>query len=812
MIVAVTFPDCTTARANPLRINLSCASIGDTGPLMEFGTSSRPGGVDRISVNRVSLLRDGVPWIAPMGEFHFSRYPQDEWRDELLKMKSGGIEIVATYIFWIHHEEVRGEYDWTGGRDLRHFIRLCKELDLPLVLRIGPWAHGEVRNGGLPEWLLDQPGVKLRSDDPAYLAHVKAFYAQIGRQSEGLLWKDGGPVIGVQLENEFWGHPQHLITLKHLAREAGLDVPFYTRTGWPELAAPMPLGEMLPLHGGYAEGFWDRDLVSMPGNYWRDFRFSHEREAASVATDHFGQFELNDEDEAKHYPYFTCETGGGMMTSYHRRIAIDPRDIITVALVKIGSGSNLPGYYMYHGGVNPESKTGITLNERQATRNTNYNDLPVKSYDFQAPLGEAGQIRPHYHLLRRLHTFVREFSTDLAMMASVLPEVRPSGKDDIQTLRWAARSNGHSGFVFVSNFQRGTEMPAKREVRFHLDLSGGRSLQWPASAITFPANSICIWPFNLALGSDLTLAWATAQPICRLEDTGIHYTFFSRTTGVPGEFAFDGDDLEVIGSPVERRAGRTIIRDVVADVPIRVRSRSGSEHVIVVLDEERSLSLYKLKCAGRERVILSRAAVLQDGDALRLQASNADDLSISVFPPFESVQTESVEARGSDDGLFRRYTPVVSRVQKPAVKVERTREADPTRMIPLGQAGVAEQPSDSDFERAAVYRIRFPDGIDPSSRLTLRVHYVGDVARFCVGDTLVTDNFYNGTPFDLALWRCAFGSRTPEVHLKVLPLRKDAPIYLQESAWPRFGDGMATHEAILGVEVIEQFEVRLAVR
>ena len=139
-----------------------------------------------------------------MGEFHYTRHPEGEWRDELLRIKAGGIDIVATYVFWIHHEEIAGQWDWSGRRDLRRFVQTAAEVGLLVAVRLGPWCHGEVRNGGLPDWLL-AAGCEVRSDDPRYLVHARALYAEIARQLHGLLWKEGGPVFAVQIENEYSG-------------------------------------------------------------------------------------------------------------------------------------------------------------------------------------------------------------------------------------------------------------------------------------------------------------------------------------------------------------------------------------------------------------------------------------------------------------------------------------------------------------------------------------------------------------------------------------------------------------------------------
>jgi beta-galactosidase GanA len=112
--------------------------------------------------------------------------PESEWEEELLKMKAAGVQIVATYIFWIHQEEVQGQFDWSGQRDLRHFIQLCAKHGLYVYPRLGPWAHGEARNGGFPDWLLTLG--PTRRNTPRYMAEVATYYALIATQLHGLLW------------------------------------------------------------------------------------------------------------------------------------------------------------------------------------------------------------------------------------------------------------------------------------------------------------------------------------------------------------------------------------------------------------------------------------------------------------------------------------------------------------------------------------------------------------------------------------------------------------------------------------------------
>jgi len=508
-----------------------------------LGTARAPDGTT-LTLDRRSLLLNGKPWTPVMGEFHYARYPANEWRDELRKMKAGGIDIVATYVFWIHHEEIEGAWEWSGDKNLHEFVRAAGEAGLKVIVRCGPWCHGEVRNGGLPDWVVARG--QVRTEDPAFLASTTKLYGQIAAQLQGLLWKDGGPVIGIQLDNEYGGPAEYLLALKQIARAAGLDVPLYTRTGWPALKTPMPFGEIVPLYGVYAEGFWDRELTTMPGDYWAGFHFSTLRVDANIANEALGRHDAHDAPDVARYPYLTCEIGGGMMSSYHRRILVDPQDVTATTLVKLGSGSISPGYYMYHGGTNPEGKLTMLM-EEQATPLTNWNDLPVKNYDFQTAIGQYGQLRRQFYYLRPLHLFLHSFGDRLAGMDPFLPDQRPAGKDDVTTLRWAVRSDGHSGFLFVNNYERSRNLAAKEGVQFTVNLPEGAVVTFPSAPVTVPGDAHFFWPFNLDLGSGGTLAWATAQPVAFQDEGGIRTYYFMQTARVPAEFAFAGEAPQIIG-------------------------------------------------------------------------------------------------------------------------------------------------------------------------------------------------------------------------------------------------------------------------
>src|SRR5262249_47172266 len=313
------------------------------------------------------------------GEFHYVRYPREYWDESLKKMKAGGISIVATYVFWNVHEQTEGRFDWSGDRDLRRFIELCGKNDLQAIVRVGPFCHGEIRNGGLPDWLYGRP-FNIRSNDAPYLRYVERLYREIGKQLDGLLFKNGGPVIGIQLENELqhsaapwaFSYPgqapewtvadqdrylvldgvgsqrkansfaeegrKHMAALKDLALKAGLDVPLYTATGWGNAAIA---DGAVPVTSAYPYPTSSKAAPS-PLYLYKDLRAHPDYEPISY--------------DPQKYPSFGAELGGGIMITYSRRPTISPRSLEALIVRELGSGANAIGYYMFHGGATPRGQ------------------------------------------------------------------------------------------------------------------------------------------------------------------------------------------------------------------------------------------------------------------------------------------------------------------------------------------------------------------------------------------------------------------------------------------------------------------------
>lgn len=489
---------------------------------------------EEINVTSRYFTRNGKPWIGVMGEFHFSRYSRENWHRELAKMKAGGITIVSTYLFWIYHEEIEGKMDFGGDNDIRAFIEECKDVGLDVVIRIGPWAHGECRNGGFPDWLLKKD-YKLRDNNEEYLAVVKKWYQSIYNEVKGLFYKDGGNIIAVQIENEFVDNAEHLAKLKEIAVECGFIAPIYTVTGWNSASgAKIPVDEVVPVFGGYCEAPWENHMnrLSPSPHYF----FNRMRNDSAIGTDLIAKTQSDGwQLPYERYPFATCELGGGIEVTHHRRPIIKPMDIYAVSLVKLGDGNNLVGYYMYHGGTNKIGELS-TFNETKATGYPN--DYPILSYDFQAPLSEYGEVREQYGLLNMLHMFVNDFGEEFAPMIAV-DSGNTVAADDTNSLRYGMRTNGKSGFVFVNHYQRLTELADIENAV----ISAG-NVEFPP--IDVKGEVSFFMPFNMKMG-DSVLEYATAQPLCKCGET----YFFAEIPNIKAEYKFSKGSANIVTVPFE---------------------------------------------------------------------------------------------------------------------------------------------------------------------------------------------------------------------------------------------------------------------
>ncbi|MFD0960807.1 beta-galactosidase [Paenibacillus chungangensis] len=744
-----------------------------SGHLKMGGTS--PSG-EIIDVNSHCLIRNGKPWLPVMGEFHFSRYPSRYWEEELLKMKSGGIDVVATYVFWIHHEEKEGRFRWDGDRDLRRFVMLCGKMGMETIVRIGPWAHGECRNGGFPDWLYGR--CVMRTNDEDYLVYVRRLYAEIAAQLQGLAFQDGGPVIGLQFDNELTDNAAHLKRLKEIALEEGLKAPLYTVTGWggPGGAA-IPKDEVLPLFGGYPDHPWDKHTEKLaPGPH---YFFHSVRNDPGIGSDMLQATEgvTGDLAHIDRYPNGTCELGGGVQHTYHRRPVIAADDIAAMATVRIANGCNMLGYYMYHGGSHPAGEL-TTMQESSA----HGNQLPVHSYDFQAPIGEYGFLRESYHLLRRLHLFIQDFGSCLASMATVFPDNRPSSFNDTDTLRVAAREKDGAGYVFFNNYQRLTQMGSKQVDGIELQLREERLIVPEEDGFELKDGAYFFWPFNMNMEGVL-LKYATAQPLCVLRGEQETVFVFFEAGGVRPRYVFDSDTVSLIevNRAAVSREGQVLTVSGLhpgTSCMITVQSSDGKAIKLLTLTESQSLQAWRGKAFGQERLVLCGSGVLfsPDGEDMRIYGHSPDHAAFSIYPPIErSLTCDSVSLPGEREAVFQtyRFLPDKHAVKTAYRRVHSSsldRDLFPYLFEEDGQEGQSPE------WEISVDVSAWHDG---AQDIALTIDFIGDVAQLYIGGRCVADRFYDGVPWQIGLKRYREELEREPMILKISPLLKKRDVYLE---------------------------------
>jgi len=764
---------------------------------LKVGSATSPDGTV-LGVDSNSLTLNGKPWMPVMGEIHFVRLPEAEWDASLAKIKAAGVDIVATYLFWNYHEETPGSFNWSGDRDLRKFVELAQKNGLKVIVRLGPWSHGEVRYGGVPDWMVHE--LPLRGSDPQYMGFVDRYWGQIADQLKGLLWKDGGPVVGVQLENEYnltgrGQGRQHIADLKALAIRHGLDVPFYTVTGWD--GAVYPRGEVLPVFGGYPDEPWSTSAQRLPPKETYAFRFDS-RVSGDLGAQTIGGPGDADSDMAN-TPFFGAEYAGGVPTMYRRRPVLVPEDIASMLPVQLGSGVNLYGYYMFHGGRNLISRT--TLEE--STLVGGYNDTPIIDYDFQAPFGAFGQANPVEAYIRPFHYMLQSYGDQLVPTKVRQPEIIPSASNDLATLRWSARSAGDTAFVFVNNHVRQYAMSDHPAVQFSLKLPS-KSVTFPSEPVTVRNNAYFIWPVGLDLDGQ-SLDWASAQPLTRVESGADVLHIFAATDGIVPEFAFPvgtkvrGGNQRKTSDHLLVRVGNPETRPV-----LTIETPTGKHLKILVLSETDSRKLWHVEADGAQRVVISDDQLVASNDEqLAFTSIDDPDFSFSIWPPLEEGLDANLRvSRPKRDGIFETYS-AHAKPRSPSVTYSMIREpgeAPPVRIG--GVAGAAVQPYPEAFGRAAgAWTIDISkDALDGLDDAFLKIDWAGDIGRLFAGPEMIEDFFFDGREWRIGLRRHMAALGKP-LTLRVLPLRSDAAIYIDDDLKPEFGpNGQVARVNSIGID------------
>ncbi|MDQ6421532.1 beta-galactosidase [Paenibacillus sp. LHD-117] len=316
-------------------------------------------------------VHDGKLWLGDepirllSGAIHYFRIVPEYWEDRLLKLKACGLNVVETYVPWNLHEPFEGKFNFEGIADLERFIALAGELGLHVIVRPSPYICAEWEFGGLPAWLLKDTGMRLRCNYRPFLDEVDAYYDELMPRLVPLLSTNGGPVIALQIENEYGSYgndKDYLNHLKDAIRSRGGDVLLFTSDG-PEDAM---------LQGGMVDDVW--------------------------ATVNFGSRTKESFDKLLEYrpgqPLMCMEYWNGWFDHWHEEHHTRPADDVAEVLDEMLAAGASVNFYMFHGGTNFGFYSGANYGDHY--------EPTVTGYDYDAPLGESGNVTDKFHKVREV--------------------------------------------------------------------------------------------------------------------------------------------------------------------------------------------------------------------------------------------------------------------------------------------------------------------------------------------------------------------------------------------------------------------------
>ena len=361
MIHSISFPPLRSGLIVLLGAALGLAPLAAAPAAPASGAPAAPVAQHRFEIGPETFLLDGQPFQIRCGELHAPRVPREYWRHRLRMIRAMGLNAVCAYLFWNMHEPRPGEFEWTGQADAAEFCRIAQEEGLWVVLRPGPYACAEWEMGGLPWWLLKSPDIRLRSTDTRFIEPAKRYLREVGRVLGDLQVTRGGPILMVQVENEygFYGKdPGYMGELRAALLEAGFDVPLFA------------CNPKQHLRDGY------RDDLFPVVNFGTDPKGAFEalREILPTGPLMCGEF----------YPGWFDTWGAPHHTGNTERYLADLGHML-----EVGASFSI---YMAHGGTTFGFHTGA--------------DRPFKpdtsSYDYDAPISEAGWVTPKFEQSRAL--------------------------------------------------------------------------------------------------------------------------------------------------------------------------------------------------------------------------------------------------------------------------------------------------------------------------------------------------------------------------------------------------------------------------
>ena len=320
---------------------------------------------------------DDQPIVLLAGEMHFGRVLADDWELRIKQAKAMGLNTISFYLFWNLVEPLEGKFDFSGMNDVRRVIKLCQDNGLWVILRPGPYCCAEVDYGGLPAWTLKYPNVKIRTADPTYLDWCRRYIGEVYKQVADLQVTKGGPLLMVQIDNEYGivahGNNDYMVALRKIFNDVGFDVPLFT------------------CDPGFTEE-WTDAKMRLPNLLMGRNGLKNDRDAAATAA-------ANGD-----LPIYAPEIYTGWFSGWGEKIQRRqplPKQMEWVNYLLAHNDSFC--LYMFFGGTNWGYNTGA--NEF----------LPVQtSYDYDSPIDEAGRTTEKYRALREAYAKYRKIELPAA--------------------------------------------------------------------------------------------------------------------------------------------------------------------------------------------------------------------------------------------------------------------------------------------------------------------------------------------------------------------------------------------------------------
>ncbi|MDO7848483.1 beta-galactosidase [Hymenobacter sp. M29] len=355
---------------------------------LSLGLKSAPTPPHTFTLGANQFLLDGQPLQMISGELHYPRIPREAWRARLKMAKAMGLNTIGTYVFWNAHEPQPGQYDFTGNNDVAAFVRMAQEEGLWVILRPSPYVCAEWEFGGYPYWLQNIAGLKVRSQEPQYLAAYQRYLQAVGRQLAPLQVNHGGPILMVQVENEYGSYGSdkaYLAQNKKMFEQAGFDGLLYTCDPVKDVAAGH-LDGLLPAVNGTDQPRQIRQLVN---------------------ANHQGKG-----------PYYVAEWYPAWFDWWGTEHHTVPASKYTPGLdsvLKAGMSINM---YMFHGGT-----TRGFMNGANFKGDSSHYEPQISSYDYDAPLDEAGNATAKFRAFREVIARYRPAGQPLPPVPATKPSV-----------------------------------------------------------------------------------------------------------------------------------------------------------------------------------------------------------------------------------------------------------------------------------------------------------------------------------------------------------------------------------------------------